>query len=195
MLQTPTGGHAPPGSPYTVLSPARALGLAGNLFGSTPDGQRPGFASALVGIAACTGLAFLLVPLCEKLLGLEAPPKPSKRYRANASFRRTSGDGWVPPQPPYFVVQVVQDKGGYFGRVIARQAGVVAWETMRESSPFVAKKQADAKRAKLEALAAEAVRQEIERRARPHRFTPTGAILTLAPSPTVKKRTRKKPTR
>jgi len=167
-------------------------GLSGSIFGTTPDGQRPGIASAFVGLGVCAVLALVLVPLCEKVLGLEQPPKSAKRYRANASFRRGPGDTWVPPQPPFFVVQVLEDKGDYFGRVVARTSGKVVWETMRERSPFVAKRQADKKRARLEAIATEAVAQEVERRARPHRFTSTGTLLTIAPAPAVKKRTRKR---
>jgi len=130
----------------------------------------------------CTVLAFVFTSLAEKALADDRPP-PS-RMRPNATYRWT---GNKPLPPPYARVEVVEDKGDYFGRVVDLRTGHVHWETMRESSPFVAKRKADAHHRKLEEMGRKVypvlLAQWEEEQAGKARLTPTGRRLALVPPP------------
>lgn len=139
-----------------------------SLFAPAPE-ERPVLRDAAIGLAVCTVLAFGLTALIERSGVLQAPVR---RFRKNAPT--------APPTSPYAVV-IVEDRGDWFGRVVVRETGEVVFETMREASPFVAKKRADARLRSLDASYRRAAREDAaaEARAKVSRVTSTGTVIAL----------------
>ncbi len=135
------------------------------------DGTERPLRDAALALTVCTVLAFASVALLERT-GM-IPPKPSPRLRRNGY--RVVG--------PFFGVQVVPDKGDWFGQVVDLASGQIVWETFRERDPFVAKRRAEARCRRLEAEARAAARALLREEEQPSRTTSGGTVLRLVPPP------------
>lgn len=132
---------------------------------------QPGWKSALVGLAVCTALAFVLTAGAERVLRKNGRPRGGRRrrrLRRNGSFPTTR------------VVVTLEPNGRYTGHVLDAQSGATLAVTYAEESPFVAKREAEKLALRIERARAKAERG---RPRGPYRVTPTGRTITLVPRP------------
>lgn len=135
------------------------------------DGTERPLRDALVAISSCTLLAFALTAIIDR----------SGIMRRNGS-RRLRPNARTPFETPY-VVELVEDRGDWFGRVVVGATGAIVFETMREPSASTARRKAEARQRSLE----RSMRASIRQASGPSRTTSSGTVLRLIPSPSRKK--------